>query len=317
MRMNMEKGVRRTKTWASAAAASVGAMLGALGVFASNASAQIPDPVVGQPVNGAIDLQGPANEVSLEIHHFHSLVLVIITVITAVVLALLLWVMVRYNRKANPVPRKFTHNMTVEVLWTVVPVLILVAIAVQSFPLLAKEELAPKTEMTIKAIGNSWFWSYEYPDYNVSFDANVLTKDDATAAGKPYLLSTDEAVVLPENTRVKVLISSNDVINSWTIQSFGVKQDAIPGRVNQGWFDTGAPRVLYGQCSELCGIRHAYMPIEVHIVPKAEFEAWVASKGGTLATAAAPAEAAPAAPAVPAAPAAPGGAAPAPVNPAR
>lgn len=285
-----------------------------MSAWANSAFAQAP-PAIGHPVDTAIDLQGAATEVSAKIHHFHTFVLIIITAITAFVLALLLWIVIRYNRKSNPVPKKFTHNMLVEVIWTVVPVLILVTIAIQSFPILSEEEHVPKSELTIKAIGNTWFWSYDYPDLGVTFDANVLKKEDAEKAGKPYLLATDEAVVVPEKTIVKVIMTSTDVIHSWTVPSFGVKQDAIPGRLNEGWFKVDKPGIYYGQCSELCGIKHAFMPIEVHVVTKPEFEAWVASKGGKLATAT-PAEGAPAAPpaAEPAAP--PAGGAPA-ANPAR
>jgi cytochrome c oxidase subunit 2 len=289
------------------------AMLGAAASWAGAAFAQAP-PAIGHPVDTAIDMQGAATSVSADIHHFHTFILIIITSITALVLALLLWIIVRYNRRANPTPKKFTHNMFVEVVWTVVPVLILVVIAIQSFPILSEEEHVPKSDLTIKAIGNTWFWSYEYPDLGVSIPAsNVLTKEQADAEHKPYLLSVDEPIVVPAKAVVKVIMTSNDVIHSWAVPSFGVKQDAIPGRLNEGWFKVDQPGVYYGQCSELCGIKHAFMPIEVHVVPKAEFDAWVISKGGKL-TAAAP-EAAPAAPgAQPAA--APAGVAPA-ANPAR
>jgi cytochrome c oxidase subunit 2 len=281
--------------------------LSALG--AAGAAEAIPAPEVGHPVNGAIDLQGGATIVSHNIHDFHNFLLVIITVVTLVVMALLLWVMVRYNKAANPEPRKFSHNTTVEIIWTVVPVLILVAIAIKSFPLLAEEEIPPKAAITIKATGNKWYWSYEYPDLGVSFDSSVLTKADADKANKPYLLAVDEPIVVPTGTIVQVLVSSNDVIHSWAMPSFGAKQDAIPGRVNHAWFNVDKPGVYYGQCSELCGLRHAYMPIEVHAVSQAEFAAWISSKGGKF-----PSETAAGEPAAAEAPAAPS-AAPAPVAP--
>jgi cytochrome c oxidase subunit 2 len=296
--------------WSKAAAASAILGMTALTCFAGRAEAQAP-PAVGRPVDTAIDLQGAATAVSDDIHHFHAFVLAIITAITILILALLLWIIVRYNRKANPVPKKFTHNAFVEIVWTVVPVIILVLIAIKSFPLLSEEEHVPKAALTIKAIGNAWFWSYEYPDLGVTFDANVLTKAEADKQGKPYLLATDEAIVVPEKTIVKVLMTSNDVIHSWAVPSFGVKQDAIPGRINEGWFKVDTPGVYYGQCSELCGIKHGFMPIEVHVVPRPEFDAWVASKGGKLAASSAPAGAAPApstpAPATPAPSGAPAG----------
>jgi cytochrome c oxidase subunit 2 len=288
------KQIRSASLLGSAAALG---WAGALG--AANAD-EIPAPAIGHPVDRAIDLQGAATAVSEEIHDFHRFLLWIITLTTLFVLALLLWVMVRYNSKANPVPKKFSHNTTIEIVWTVIPVLILVAIAIKSFPLLAKEEIPPQAELTIKAIGNKWYWSYEYPDLGISFDANVLKADEAAKEGKPYLLATDEAVVVPTGTIVKVLIVSNDVIHSWAMPSFGVKQDAIPGRVNQGWFNVKEPGVYYGQCSELCGLRHAFMPIEIHAVTKEQFKAWVASKGGSAAASApATTEPAPTTPAKP------------------
>ncbi|MGE3302604.1 MAG: cytochrome c oxidase subunit II [Hyphomonadaceae bacterium] len=297
------KGLKRAAQ-TSAGAGLAPALMG-LAAWAAGAgqAGAIPAPKIGQPVDGAIDLQGGATVVSANIHEFHTILLWIITIVTAVVLLLLLWVMIRYNRRANPTPRKFSHNTLVEIVWTVVPVLILVFIAVKSFPLLAEEEIPPKTELTIKAIGNKWYWSYEYPDMGVSFDSNVLAQKDAAARAKPYLLAVDEPLIVPTGINVKVLISSNDVIHSWAMPSFGVKQDAIPGRVNVAWFNVKDPGVYYGQCSELCGIRHAFMPIEIHAVNPVEFEAWIRSKGGSTVASAptAPAEPAPSAPAAPAA----------------
>jgi cytochrome c oxidase subunit 2 len=238
-----------------------------------------------QPVNGGIDFQPPASATKAEIIEFHNLLLVIITGITLLVLALLLWVMVRYNRRAKPTPKRFTHNTLVEVVWTVIPVIILVGIAVQSFPILYREERPPPAELTIKAIGNSWFWQYEYPDQGVSITSNMLDDETATAEGRPRKLAVDEPIYVPINTNVQVLITSNDVIHSWAVPSFGVKDDAIPGRVNEAWFNVDRAGVYYGQCSELCGPRHAFMPIEVRAVTKPEFEAWVAKQGGTIAQA--------------------------------
>ena len=300
-----ETGVKRAGSWGTSLFIKAAIALGGAASWAGAAFAQAP-PAIGRPVDTAIDLQGAATSVSEDIHRFHNFILIIITAITALVLALLLWIIVRYNRRANPVPKKFTHNMVVEVLWTIVPVLILVVIAIQSFPILSEEEHVPKSDLTIKAIGNTWFWSYEYPDIGVTIPAsNVLTKDEADAQHKPYLLAVDEPIVVPEKTVVKVIMTSNDVIHSWAVPSFGVKQDAIPGRLNEGWFKVDQPGIYYGQCSELCGIKHAFMPIEVHVVTKDQFAAWVASKGGKLAAAAPDG-----------APAAPSGAAPA-ANPAR
>lgn len=241
-----------------------------------------------EPVNGGIDFQPPGTDVKADIISFHNMLLVIITAITLLVLGLLVWVVLRYNRAANPVPKKFTHNMTVEVIWTAVPVIILAVIAVYSFPLLAEEERAfggakPKPEevVTIKAVGNSWFWQHEYQDYGaLQITSNMLSREEAAAAGKPALLATDAPILVPVNTYVRLLVTSNDVIHSWAMPSFGVKEDAIPGRVNEGWFKANKEGVFYGQCSELCGINHAFMPIEIQVVSKEAFEAWIVEQGG-------------------------------------
>lgn len=251
---------------------------------------------LGQPTPGGLDLQPPATGVMQEIHDFHSFILPIIVVISLFVLSLLLWVIVRYNRHANPTPRKFTHNMLVEVIWTIVPVLILVAIAWKSFPLIYEEERVPgNAELTLKVTGNSWRWDFEYPDQGVRLTSNLLEEDDARAQGRPYLLATDTPLYVPVDTTVRVLVTSNDVIHSFAVPALGIKEDAIQGRVNDTWFRIDsrlAPpgSVFYGQCSELCGINHAYMPVEVHAVTRAEFDQWVAAQGGTVASAATPAE---------------------------
>jgi cytochrome c oxidase subunit 2 len=244
-----------------------------------------------QPVNGGIDLQEPATKVMADIKDFHVLLLWIIIPITILVLALLLWVIVRYNRAANPVPKKFSHNTLIEVIWTAVPVLILVVIATFSFPLLAEEEKTPPADITVKAIGNSWFWTYDYPDFGVEgIVSNMLDPAEAEAQGRPKLLAVDAPIVVPVGTTVRVLVTSNDVIHSWAMPAFGVKEDAIPGRVNEGWFKVDREGTFYGQCSELCGIRHAFMPIEVRAVSREDFEKWIVEQGGTIASAEAPSE---------------------------
>jgi cytochrome c oxidase subunit 2 len=241
---------------------------------------------VGAPTPGGIDFQEPATAIMREIAEFHNFLLPIIIVVSVLVLALLLWVMVRYNRAANPTPKKFTHNMTVEVIWTIVPVLILVAIAWKSFPLIYKQErIATEAELTLKVVGNSWFWNLEYPDLGVSIAANLLPEEEARASGRPYLLATTEPLLVPVDTTVRVLVTSNDVIHSFAMPAFGVKEDAIQGRVNETWFNVEREGVFYGQCSELCGLNHAYMPIEIHAVSRAEFETWVAAQGGSIASA--------------------------------
>ncbi len=239
----------------------------------------------GQAEPWQIGLQDAASPVSEYIHWFHNMLLVIITVITLFVLALLIHVMVKFNAKANPVPSKTTHHAGLEVAWTVIPVLILVIIAIPSFRLLYLQRDIPQADMTLKVIGNpGWNWTYEYPDLGVdesgaakvSFTASLLPEDKAKAENKPYLLATDVPVVVPVNKTVKLIVTSDPagIIHAWTIQSFGMKIDAIPGRLNEDWFKATKEGVYYGQCSELCGKDHAFMPIEVHVVSDADFKAW-------------------------------------------
>jgi cytochrome c oxidase subunit II len=259
--------------------------------FAGSAQA-----AVGAPTPRGHDFQEPATQVMREIVDFHGFLFWIIVVITAFVLALLMWVVVRYNRRANPTPKKFTHNMLVEVIWTVVPVLILVAIAWRSFPLIYMQEQIPEeAELTLKVTGNSWRWDFEYPDLGVQLTSNLLAEEDAAAQNRPYLLATDTPLYVPVGTTVRVLVTSNDVIHAFAVPAFGVKEDAIQGRVNETWFNVDREGVFYGQCSELCGVNHAYMPIEIHAVSRAEFDQWVVAQGGTLAAAETPDAAAPAA----------------------
>ena len=242
--------------------------------------------VVGAPTPGGLDFQPAATSVMREIHDFHSFILPIIVTISLIVLALLLWVIVRYNRRANPTPRKFTHNIAVEVIWTIVPVLILVAIAWKSFPLIYDQERIPgEAELTLKVTGNSWRWDFEYPDLGVRLTANPLDEETARAEQRPYLLATDAPLYVPVNTTVRVLVTSNDVIHAFAVPAFGVKEDAIQGRVNETWFNVDREGVYYGQCSELCGINHAYMPVEIRVVSRQEFDQWVAAQGGTVASA--------------------------------
>lgn len=262
------------------------------------------------PVNGAIGLQPAATEVAQDIANFHDLLLWIITAVTLFVLALLLYVMLRFNNGANPTPKKFTHNLTVEVIWTVVPVLILVFISLFSFPLLFKQERIPQAELTIKAIGNTWRWDYSYPDQGVDITSLPLSEEDAKAQNRPFRMAVDEPMYVPAGVNVRMLVTSNDVIHAFSVPSFGIKEDAVPGRINETWFNVPKEGIYYGFCQELCGTLHGFMPIEVRVVSKAEFERWVQSKGGQLASA----EPAPAAPAAPTAPAP--DATPAPVAPA-
>ncbi len=230
---------------------------------------------LGQPEQWQLGLQLPATPVAEGIHNLHSFLMWIITLITLFVLALLVYVVLKFNAKSNPTPSKTTHNTLVEVAWTVVPVLILIAIAIPSFRLLYFQREIPQADMTVKATGNQWFWSYEYPDNGeISFDS-IMKQDSELQPGEPRLLAVDNAVVVPVGKTVRLIVTGNDVIHSWTIPSFGVKIDAIPGRLNEDWFRADKEGVFYGQCSELCGKDHAFMPIEVKVVPQADFDAWV------------------------------------------
>ena len=230
------------------------------------------------PENWGINFQPAATEAADGIHSFHEMLLYIIVAVTLFVLALLIIVMVRFNKRANPVPSKTTHNTLIEVVWTVVPVVILVVIAIPSFKLLyANERIPPDIELTIKAIGKQWSWTYEYPDNgNFTFDVNMLPDDQAKATGQPRLLAVDNFVYVPVNTKVRIIVTAADVIHSWAMPQFGKKIDAVPGRLNELWFEAREVGTYYGQCSELCGANHAFMPIGVKVVSKEDYTAWVA-----------------------------------------
>ena len=224
----------------------------------------------GQPAPWEYKLQEAATPVMENITWFHGLLLTIITLITLFVLALLVDVVVKFNARANPVPSRTTHNTLLEVAWTLIPVLILVTIAVPSFRLLFLELDVPKADITIKATGKQWYWSYAYPD-NGKFEFDSLMAQDK----KPRLLAVDNEMVVPVNKVIRVQTTGADVIHSWAIPSFGVKIDAIPGRLNETWFKATKVGMYYGQCSELCGKDHAFMPIAVRVVSDQEFTAWV------------------------------------------
>jgi cytochrome c oxidase subunit II len=231
----------------------------------------------GQPDNWQWDLQPAATAVARQLHEFDHLLLVIIIAISVFVLGLLLYAVVKFNDKANPTPAKFSHNTTIEVIWTVVPLLILVVIAIPSFRLLYAQYEFPKADVTVKATGRQWYWSYQYPDHgNFNFDS-LMVEDSDLKAGQPRLLAVDNEIVVPVNKVVHVLVTSSDVIHSWTIPAFGIKIDGIPGRVTRTWFKAERTGVFYGQCSELCGSRHAFMPIAVRVVSEQDFATWVES----------------------------------------
>jgi cytochrome c oxidase subunit II len=229
----------------------------------------------GQPDNWQWDLQPAATAVARQMHDFDKLLLVIIITISVFVLGLLLYTVWRYSKTKNPTPAKFSHNTLIEVVWTVVPLLILVVLAIPSFRLLYAQYEFPKADVTVKATGRQWYWSYEYPDHGAfNFDSLMVEESDLKP-GQPRLLAVDNEIVVPVNKVVHVLVTASDVIHSWTIPSFNVKVDGIPGRISRTWFKAEKTGVFYGQCSELCGSRHAFMPIAVRVVSEQDFAAWV------------------------------------------
>ncbi|MEG0818312.1 MAG: cytochrome c oxidase subunit II [Brevundimonas sp.] len=238
--------------------------------------------VLGQPTPGAIDLQPAASPLKHEAIFFHDVVLMpIITVITLLVLGLLIWIAIRYNKKANPVPAKWSHNTVIEIIWTVVPVLILVGISLFSFRLLFAYHDMPDPDLTVKVTGNQWNWAYEYPDQGVAEYISNMTPEDKAPAHL-YRLAADEPMVVPVGKTVRLLVTASDVIHAVALPAFGLKTDAVPGRVNETWFNAEKTGIYYGQCSELCGVDHAFMPMQINVVTEAEFAAWVASKGGSM-----------------------------------
>ena len=277
-------------------------MSGLLGMFAAvPAMAQDNLEVIGRPIDAGIGFQPAATELARDLQALDALILVIITIISLFVVGLLAWVVIRYNRKRNPEPASFTHNTPIEVAWTVIPIVILVFIGAFSLPVLFKQQEIPEADVTIKATGYQWFWGYEYVDEDIAFDSYMIgspasTPDDAEEtfdnslspgveeallnAGysrEDFLLATDTAIVVPVGKTVVVQVTGADVIHAWTIPAFGVKQDAVPGRLAELWFEVEQEGVYFGQCSELCGIAHAYMPITVKAVSQDAYDAWLAA----------------------------------------
>ena len=236
--------------------------------------------VIGQPVDGGIALQPAASVIREHVISFHDYILLpIITIITLLVLGLLIYVVLRFNKRTNPVPARFSHNTPVEVAWTVMPVLILMFIAIFSFRLLFEEHDMPKPYMTVKVTGRQWNWDYEYPDQKIgAYTSTVMTESDAKIKQVPYQLATNAPMLAPVNKVVRVQVTAEDVIHSFSVPAFGIKIDAIPGRLNQTWFKANKLGTFYGQCSQLCGINHSFMPIEVKVVSQPDFDAWVQSK---------------------------------------
>jgi cytochrome c oxidase subunit 2 len=239
-----------------------------------------PTPGVGQPVPAGIAVQDQFTPIGQEAKFLLEKILnPIIGVISLLVLGLLIWVVIRFRSAAVETPSATTHNFTIEVIWTLVPALILLAVAFPSFRLLANQYSPPKADVTVKVTGYQWYWGYEYPDYGgISFDSVPLSKEEAAKAGEPYLLDVDNRLVVPAGKTVKVLITAADVLHSFALPSFWVKMDAVPGRINEAWFKVDRPGVYYGQCSELCGTKHGFMPIAIEVLPEEDFKRWVRMK---------------------------------------
>jgi cytochrome c oxidase subunit 2 len=233
---------------------------------------------MGEPSPWQIGLQDSATPIMSDITRFHNILLWIIAGISAFVLALLLIIIVRFNARANPTPTRTTHNTLLEVLWTILPVIILACIAVPSFRLLFIQLDVPKPDLTIKATGKQWFWTYDYPDNNNLEINSVMVAEQDLKPGQPRLLTVDNEMVVPVNKVVHVIVTGADVIHSFNVPSFGIRIDAVPGRINETWFKATTEGMFYGQCSELCGKDHSFMPIAVRVVSDADFAAWLAAQ---------------------------------------
>ncbi len=251
-----------------------------------------PTPGIGEP-DGRMGLQYQVTPIGREAAAFHNhWLLLLCAIICAVVLILLIYAMIRFRRSAHPVPSRNSHNTAIEVTWTLVPVLILVAIAIPSIRLLRHTYSPPPADLTVKVTGHQWYWSYDLPDYGVSFDSYMLKEANdptrqknqraRTDADGPPLLAVDNRLVIPQGKVVKFLVTADDVIHSFAVPAFWIKQDANPGQLHEAWVKVDRPGVYFGQCSELCGARHGFMPISVEVVPPAEFATWIASKGGHM-----------------------------------
>jgi cytochrome c oxidase subunit II len=250
----------------TAAAVTIGVLLASAGAAFAG---------LGQPTPWELGLQDSGSPVMTDVTSFHNFLLIITTAIAALVLILLLTVMLRFNARANPTPSRTTHNTPLEILWTIVPVIVLVTIAVPSFRLLFLQLDEPKPDLTVKATGKQWYWTYSYPDNgNFEYDSLIVADKDLKP-GQPRLLTADSDLVVPVNKVVHVLVTGADVIHSFAVPSFGIKIDAVPGRLNDTWFKATQEGMYYGQCSELCGKDHAFMPINVRVVNDADFAKWV------------------------------------------
>jgi cytochrome c oxidase subunit 2 len=243
------------------------------------ANSTISDTAIGLPEKWQLNFQDAATPVKQNLHEFHTLLLWITGGIVGFVTLLLLYTIWRFSAKRNPEPSKRTHNVAIEILWTVIPVLILMVIAWKSFPLMYYMDRTTDPELTVKVVGYQWYWGYEYPDHDLDFIAYMIP-DEEIEEGQQRLLETDKRLILPTDRNIKFIITSADVIHSWAMPSFGIKTDAIPGRLNETWARIDEPGVYYGQCSEICGVGHAFMPIAVQAVPPKVFDLWIHQSDG-------------------------------------
>ena len=234
--------------------------------------------VIGKPIDGGINFQPPVTELARDIQWLDNFLLIIITFIALFVTILLGIVVFKFNKKANPEPANFTHNSTLEITWTLVPTAILIVIGAFSLPILFKQLYIPEYEVTIKATGNQWYWSYEYPDEEIVFDSFMLSREELSDHGyqeDEYLLAADNPVVVPVGSVIRMQVTGSDVLHAWKVPAFGVHMDAVPGRLNETWYKVEKEGIYFGQCSELCGLNHSYMPIVVKAVTKDRYENWL------------------------------------------
>ncbi len=221
-----------------------------------------------------LSFQNPATELMQKVVSLHDMILIVMTVVTLFVLFLLFYVSFRFSAKRNPVPSTTTHNTVIEVLWTAIPIVILVVIAIPSFKLLYEQEKSDSYDMTVKVIGHQWYWEYEYPDHGDFYFESYMVQDDDLQEGDLRLLTVDNPLVIPANKNIQILISAGDVLHSWAVPSMGIKTDAVPGRLNETWVNVKEPGTYRGQCSEICGSGHGFMPVVVKVLPEKEFVAW-------------------------------------------
>jgi cytochrome c oxidase subunit 2 len=264
--VRMTRAAIKNLGWRFAAAIYVGL---AVMLLAGAAFADKPEP-------WQLGMQTPATPITQRIHDFHNELLVVITVITLIVFGLLGWIMIKFNARAHPVPTRTTHNTLIEILWTVVPVVILVMIAIPSFRLMYFMDRVPESKMTIKITGHQWYWEYNYPDNgNIDFNSNLIADKDLKP-GDQRLLEVDNPLVIPAKTNIRIQVAGTDVIHSWFVPSFGVQEYAVVGRLNEAWVNVNEPGTYYGECNQICGVNHAFMPIKVVVMNQADFDTWVA-----------------------------------------